>query len=218
MTTSFRLFHFCWLGLLFGLVNAHASAPNRALVAEVDRTVYCIISTWTDDGETRVFHGTGVQLAPGLVATVAHQVDGMDSIEVYRGDYRISEADLIAIDRTNDLAVLRIAERPGGLPLESDTPITQGQAIFQIGCPFGLFHAVSQGIVQKPQTRVDGRQLIAMDMTIHTGDSGGPVFDMQGHWVGVIRGFLTDTPHISIAMPIELLKALIRDTGIAISP
>jgi len=181
---------------------------------QLERVVYCIVSRWTHEGKTTVYHGTGVQFAPGLVATVAHQVDGMDDIALYRGDFRFSQADIIAIDRVHDLAVLRVAKRPGGLALNTVEDMPVGTEIFKVGCPFGLFHVTAQGRIQTPRTRIDGRSLMAMDMLIYTGDSGGPVLDLQGRWLGVIRGYLTGTPNISIAMPIEQLQALIQEAGI----
>ena len=186
-----------------------------ALVKQVDAHVMCIESLSSENGKLNKLTGTGVQIQPGLVVTVAHQVQGVDQIKVYRRDEQVSAAEVLALDPAHDLALLKIAEHPGGVlaPAQGAAQLVIGEEIFSIGCPFGFEHSLSRGYVKKLRVKLDGREFIQMDMSIHTGDSGAPVFDSSGQWIGVVGGYWKKSQSIGFAMPVEQVLDLLAQAG-----
>jgi|GEM_PF-2712541 len=191
-------------------VDANDITP---LVEYVDPYVMCIESLQREDGQLQKLTGTGVQIQPGLVVTVAHQVKNVDKIMVYRRDGQVSPGKVLALDEVNDLALLQIAQHPGGIQPVTIDQVTIGDKIFSVGCPFGFDHSLSRGYVKKPHLMLDGRAFIEMDMSIHTGDSGAPVFDSQRRWIGVVGGYWTKSQSIGFAMPVEKVLDMLHAAG-----
>ncbi|MBT7443673.1 MAG: trypsin-like peptidase domain-containing protein [Methylococcales bacterium] len=193
------------------LSSYHAVADVVSQQAyKVDRYVYCLVSE--KSGSEKTYIGTGVQLKPGLVATVAHQVNGMDRITAYRGEHAISAGSVVVMDVANDLALIKIEPFPGGIGFKRLAEAEQSEGVFGIGCPYGLFHAITQGVVRNPLASVDGQRVIQVTMPIKIGDSGGPVFDLHGQWLGLVTGYLKRTPEVGVVIPVDLLVALVNNS------
>ncbi|MBT5229085.1 MAG: serine protease [Methylococcales bacterium] len=198
-------------------VNAFSKQAITPLIDRVDDNVMCIKSEMVVRGKKQLLTGTGVQIRPGLVATVHHQVKGVKRVVVYTRGGQASEAKVIAVDVANDLALLQIAPRPGGISVLPITPRI-GEEVFSIGCPFGMDHSLSRGYVKKPLTDWGGREYVELDMSVNTGDSGGPVFNLRGEWVGIVGGYLKEAKSISFAMPITKLLVLLERNGLSNTP
>lgn len=162
--------------------------------------------------------------ADGTIATNNHVIDGATEIEVYLSDGSHYPAKLIGSDDKTDLAVLRIDV---GHPLpfvefgDSDTAVV-GDWVMAIGNPFGLGGSVSLGIVSARNRDIQSGpydQFIQTDAAINQGNSGGPLFDMNGKVVGINTAIIAQggaSLGIGFAIPGNLARPVIeqlRDFG-----
>ena len=125
----------------------------------------------------------------GIVVTNNHVIRSADQIEVVLADGRTLPARLRATDDATDIAVLEI-EGQGTYPsvrFGKSDGLRVGDWVIAIGNPFGLGGSVSAGIVSGDERVLGGQydDYIQTDAAINRGNSGGPLFDMQGRVVGV---------------------------------
>lgn len=216
MTLSFRALapSFLALGLVLGLLlvdeGVEAAGPLDRVTAQVPR-VFCLrarVSPLT------YRYATGVQVAPARMLTVWHEVEGVEAIEAFTHDGLRSPAQVLASDDALDLALLEIAPRPGAVKL-NDWPVKANEPIFIIGCPEGAAHTVRMGRVGNPRILLAERDLLELTLTIHRGDSGAPVFDGQGHLVGLIQGYREEDQAVAYAIPADVLLRFLVRAGLA---
>lgn len=138
--------------------------------------------------------GTGVLLSnDGLIATCAHVVDGAARIRVKsaRNTRTAEVAHVILIDPQNDLALLQIG--PGlhqPSPIAEITEAKLGQEVFTIGYPNiyiqGLKPKFTRGEISGLAGMFDDPTRWQISVPVQNGNSGGPLFDMNGNVVGII--------------------------------
>ncbi len=143
--------------------------------------------------------------ADGYVVTNNHVVSPgaegavVNSITVILPDRKEYEAKLVGRDASSDLAVLKIgAPRPLPFVKFGDSnSIRVGDWVLAIGNPFGLGGTVTAGIVSALH-RVTGQggaydRYIQTDASINRGNSGGPMFDLNGNVVGINSSIFSPT-------------------------
>lgn len=156
--------------------------------------------------------------ADGLVVTNNHVIDGADEIEVFLTDGQRLPAKLIGKDDKTDLAVLKVD--PGfDLPFvefgDSDSAVV-GNWVMAIGNPFGLGGSVTLGIVSARNRDIQSGpydQFIQTDASINQGNSGGPLFDMDGKVVGINTAIIArggSSLGIGFAVPVNLARPVIE--------
>jgi serine protease Do len=128
--------------------------------------------------------------AGGIVVTNNHVIDGADEINVILQDNTSIRAELLGTDPRTDIAVLRIkTDKPLAAVQFGDSDTAQvGDWVLAIGNPFGLGGTVTAGIVSARGR--DIRQglyddFIQTDAAINRGNSGGPLFNLEGQVVGI---------------------------------
>jgi serine protease Do len=132
--------------------------------------------------------GSGViWRAPGWIVTNAHVVR-TPRVKVHLPDGRKFDAELVARDPDNDLAVLR-ADEPD-LPIAeigSSTELRVGELVIAAGCPYGLRGSVSAGVVHAigPVGALGDRLWIQADLELAPGNSGGPLANARGCVIGI---------------------------------
>lgn len=127
----------------------------------------------------------------GYVVSNYHVVEGAQSLRVILSDSTEYEASLVGHDAVNDLAVLKIDAT--GLPyvkLGSSDAIVVGDQVLAIGNPLGeLTSTLTVGYVSAKDRMVntDGTSLnmLQTDAAINSGNSGGPLFNMNGEVIGI---------------------------------
>ncbi|MCX4244726.1 S1C family serine protease [Paraliomyxa miuraensis] len=128
-------------------------------------------------------------------------------------------ATVLVADREEDLAILRLqspteGERFAAVTLGDSSSLEVGQEVFAIGNPFGLNHSVSRGIVAGlDRTEViQGRNLplIQLDASINVGNSGGPLFDLEGSLMGIVTMRRKDALGIAFAVPVDHVRGFLR--------
>ena len=144
--------------------------------------------------------GSGFVISPdGYVVTNNHVISGgppgaktgvVSSIKVIMPDRKEYEATLVGRDPASDLAVLKInATNLPFVKFGDSTKTRVGDWVVAIGNPFGLGGTVTAGIVSALH-RVTGQggaydRYIQTDASINQGNSGGPMFDMNGNVIGI---------------------------------
>lgn len=135
--------------------------------------------------------GSGFVIDPtGTVVTNNHVIEDADEIEVKFADGTVLPAKLLGRDAKTDLAVLKV-ESTVDLPFvnfaDSDKARV-GEWVMAIGNPFGLGGSVSVGIISARNRNINTGpydDFIQTDAAINRGNSGGPLFNMDGDVIGV---------------------------------
>lgn len=134
-------------------------------------------------------------------------------------DGRELPAAVLVTDREEDLAILRLQpqdpeETFEAAALGQSSALEVGQEVFAIGNPFGLEHSVSRGIVAGlDRTEVlAGRKLplVQLDASINVGNSGGPLFALDGSLVGLVTLRRKDALGIAFAVPVDHVRGFLR--------
>ena len=160
--------------------------------------------------------------ADGYVVTNNHVISAgsrtatVDTITVTLPDRREFKAKLIGRDPASDLALLKI--EASSLPFVrfgDSTAARVGDWVVAIGNPFGLGSTVTAGIVSAVH-RVTGTgaydRFIQTDASINQGNSGGPMFDLNGNVIGINSQILSPSGGnvgIGFAIPAEAAKPII---------
>ncbi|MFI4999705.1 MAG: DegQ family serine endoprotease [Reyranellales bacterium] len=143
--------------------------------------------------------GTGFIVDPsGIIVTNNHVAGKADSITVTLSDGRKLPAKLLGADEKTDLAVLKVeSDKP--LPFVSfgdASKIRVGQSVMAVGNPFGLGGTVTTGIVSARGRDIQSGPFddyIQTDAAINRGNSGGPLFDLDGKVIGINTAIFSPT-------------------------
>ena len=170
--------------------------------------------------------GSGFILdADGTVVTNSHVVEDTDAITVVLYDHRQFKAKLVGRDSRTDLAVLKI-DAPEPLPHVEwgDSDAAQiGQWVLAIGNPFGLGGTVTAGIISAIARDIGAGpydSFLQTDAAINRGNSGGPMFNIEGKVIGVNTAIFSPNGGsigIGFAIPSSLAKPVVeqlRTTGL----
>jgi serine protease Do len=155
--------------------------------------------------------------AEGHVVTNNHVIEGADKITVTLFDDSTYDAELVGRDTKTDLALLKIkADRK--FPFVSwgnSDKMRVGDWVIAIGNPLGLGGTVTAGIVSARQRDIRSGpydDYIQTDAPINRGNSGGPLFDMNGHVIGINTAIYSQSGGsigIGFAIPSNLADGVI---------
>ena len=148
------------------------------------------------------------------VVTNYHVIADSEKIKVVlNGTKEELDADLIAADIANDLALLEIDAAVPPLKL-CDADIDIGESVVAIGSPFGLEQSISQGIVSgknREISPVSPSNLIQTDAAINPGNSGGPLLSVDdGCVIGVNTATMANASGIGFALPVDKIKEMLH--------
>ncbi len=126
----------------------------------------------------------------GYIVTNAHVVENGTKIKVQLSDLQTFEAEVIGADPNTDIAVLKIDagdQKMPALRFGDSGEMRVGDHVLAIGNPLGLDFSVSAGIVSGRNRTLTGGydDFIQTDAAINSGNSGGPLLNMEGEVVGV---------------------------------
>jgi len=156
--------------------------------------------------------------ADGTIVTNNHVVEGAEQIVVFLTDGTRLPARVVGADAKMDLAVLKI-DAGRELPFvgfgDSDSAEV-GDWVMAIGNPFGLGGSVTLGIVSARNRDIQSGpydNFIQTDAAINQGNSGGPLFDMEGKVVGINTAIIArggSSLGIGFAVPVNLARPVIE--------
>lgn len=156
--------------------------------------------------------------ASGYIVTNNHVVEQADEVKVIFSDDTEMPAEVIGTDPLTDLALLKV-ETDRRLPAvewgDSDAADV-GDWVLAIGNPFGLGGTVTSGIISARARQINVGpydDFLQTDASINRGNSGGPLFDMDGLVVGVTTAIFSPTGGsvgIGFAIPSAIAQPVIR--------
>ncbi|MDJ1158574.1 DegQ family serine endoprotease [Chelatococcus sp. SYSU_G07232] len=156
--------------------------------------------------------------ASGIVVTNNHVIGDANEISVIFNDGTKLKAEIIGKDSKLDLAVLRVKpDKPlKAVKFGDSDKLRIGDWVIAIGNPFGLGGSVSAGIVSARNRNIDQGpydNYIQTDAAINKGNSGGPLFNMNGEVVGINTAILSPSGGsvgIGFAVPSSLAAPTIE--------
>ena len=177
------------------------------------------------DDETAAAASSGVVIARDgnlfYIVCCAHGVVGYPYLRIRTEDGTDFRAELAGVDRMTDLAVLKVnapdlrIALPGG-----ETPV-MGESIVALGNPLGSIGiSASYGIVSRTVCTVKvgdiTQELMKLDCAVNPGNSGGGVFDMQGHLIGIVSSKITEYEGVkaegmAFAVPTETVFSVVGE-------
>ena len=179
--------------------------------------------------------GSGFLVSPdGMIVTNRHVVDQDDAkYTVFTNDGTKYDAEVVARDPANDLAIIRI--QGSGLPfleLGDSNQLHVGQTAIAIGNALSEFrNTVSVGVISGlSRSIVAGggqgqpeqlEEVIQTDAAINPGNSGGPLLNLAGQVVGVNVAVALGTENIGFALPVNIAQEVVnsvKETGRIVRP
>jgi S1-C subfamily serine protease len=172
--------------------------------------------------------GSGVVFtADGYVLTNDHVTLGETRVKIGLRDGRTLDGEVTGRDRTGDIAVIKVsAKTPFAFaPLGESERLKEGQLVLALGNPFGLAKedhepAATLGVVSGLHRFQGGEKVygdaIQIDAAVNPGNSGGPLFDIEGRVVGLtgrisIRGAEKKNVGVGFAVPIDQVKLVLEE-------
>ena len=135
----------------------------------------------------------------GIVVTNNHVIENAEQITIYLSNDDSYEAEVIGRDAKTDIAVLKFDPKGADITAvtmgDSDA-LRVGDWVMAIGNPFGLGGTVTAGIVSARGRDIGAGpydDYIQTDASINRGNSGGPLFDMDGEVIGINTAIFSQT-------------------------
>jgi len=149
----------------------------------------------------------------GHLITNAHVVAGAYRILARTANGRFLAAELLALDQSRDLALLKVEGQHSALPLSREVP-RRGAAVAVAGFPNpdmqGLSIKITRGEINSLTGARDDPRLLQISAQVQPGNSGGPLIDMKGNVSGVVVARLDD------AMAFEASGSLPQNVNYAV--
>ena len=197
-------------------------AQNVSSVVQIS----CQVTTsYYGQTSTGISSGSGFVLTEnGYVVTNYHVVEGASSVSVTMDDGTVYEAKITGYDESNDVALLKV-EATGLRPvrLGSSTALAVGEQVVAIGFPLSAQDAtLTVGYVSAKNRDVTTSNvainMIQTDAAINSGNSGGPLFNMNGEVIGITTAKYSGTTTsgasiegIGFAIPIDDVSSILSD-------
>lgn len=125
----------------------------------------------------------------GYILTNAHVVENAEEVTVKTTDRREYTAKVVGSDPSTDVAVLKIdAKNLPTVKIGDASKLRPGEWVIAIGSPFGFENSVTAGIVSATSRSMPGSNyapFIQTDVAVNPGNSGGPLFNLNGEVVGI---------------------------------
>ena len=143
----------------------------------------------------------------GIIITNNHVIQDAEDIVVRVGGDKEYKATIIGADPLSDIAVLQIDSKEKFIPVKfgNSDKARIGDWVIAIGNPFGLGGTVTSGIISARNRSIGlsrYEDYIQTDASINSGNSGGPLFDMNGEVIGINTAILGKGGSIGIGFSI----------------
>src|ERR1700758_3848010 len=155
--------------------------------------------------------------ASGLVVTNNHVIADADEINVILNDGTKLEATLVGRDNKSDLALLRVySDKPiKAVKFGDSDKLRLGEWVIAIGNPFSLGGTVTAGIVSARTRDINSGpydNYIQTDAAINRGNSGGPLFNLDGEVIGINTAIISPSGGsigIGFAVPSKTVSGVV---------
>jgi serine protease Do len=162
--------------------------------------------------------GSGFIIDPsGYIVTNNHVIEGADEIKVILQDDTNLSATVVGRDKKTDIALLKVTPKKplASVSFGDSDKIRVGDWILAIGNPYGLGGTVTAGIISARARDIQSGpydEFLQTDAPINRGNSGGPMFDMDGNVVGINTAIYSPSGGsigIGFAIPSSLAKNIV---------
>ena len=146
--------------------------------------------------------GSGVLISPDGVITASHVVQAAENLKVILDSGEEVPAKVVSSNPDADVALLRLIWQPKEAvvaKLGDSDQVKIGDQVFVIGAPYGLDHSLSVGYISARRldetisTGYTRTEFFQTDAAINTGNSGGPMFNMNGEVIGIASFILSES-------------------------
>jgi len=144
--------------------------------------------------------GSGFVIDPsGLIVTNNHVIEGADEIIVnFIDGSKLKVTKILGHDPKTDLALLKVEPKEPlkAVSFGNSSAMRVGDWVMAIGNPFGLGGSVTVGIISATKRDINAGpydDFIQTDAAINRGNSGGPLFNMEGEVIGVNTAIISPT-------------------------
>ena len=143
----------------------------------------------------------------GIVVTNNHVIEGAEDIVVQVNGDKEFKAKVIGADPLSDIAILQLDTKDKFIPVKfGDSDKARiGDWVIAIGNPFGFGGTVTSGIISARNRSIGlsrYEDYIQTDASINSGNSGGPLFDMNGNVIGINTAILGRSGNVGIGFSI----------------
>ena len=166
--------------------------------------------------------GTGVLIdASGKILTAAHVVHQSELLVVITNDGKSYPAEVLSSDQTADIALIRIRDdvqhKFPAAKLGNSDQLKTGEEVFVVGAPYGLEQTLTTGVLSGRRFHdlpgsPNALEFLQTDASVNQGNSGGPLFTLNGHVVGVVSHIATQSggsEGLGFAASINMVKNLL---------
>ena len=180
--------------------------------SEIFRDVVGSTVTITATIGNYVSQGSGFYVAPNIIATNFHVVEGATkaTARVTNTNVEVEVLGFLAVNREADLILLQVAGNPQTPLSVANRQTSVGEPIFVIGAPRGLEGTISDGIVSALRNR-DGVLEAQISAPISSGSSGSPVVNQMGEVIGVATWTFVDGQNLNFATSRVHLQELMQE-------
>lgn len=172
--------------------------------------------------------GSGVIISTdGFIVTNRHVINGAEKIVVTLNNKKTYDAEIIGIDASTDLALLKIDESNlSYMPYGNSDEVKVGEWVLAVGNPFNLTSTVTAGIVSAkgrninilrsdPSSGLSAiESFIQTDAAVNPGNSGGALVSSSGELIGINTAIKSNTGSYtgySFAIPVNIVKKVVDD-------
>jgi serine protease Do len=214
LTLSLKISVFFFLCLLLSSgvleeenVTASVALYKEGIPQNVLSLIEAVVCIEAVKGEKKEQYSGFFIDADGTIISTTHNLDDFDQFSVGLHDGRKLKGEVIKFDRHRDLSLIKVEFRSTSHVLftRGRKNLQMGEQIYSLGCPMNLVGTVFTGIVNGPPRRVDDLTYWQVNMEIHPGSSGSPVFDVNGNLVGVVKGRYRGTHSIGFLIPLDAI-------------
>ena len=154
----------------------------------------------------------------GLIVTNAHVVDRAAKIMITLNGGKNYEAEIIADNPVNDIALLKIRTPPPDLPVircDNSGKLYLGETVIAVGNPFGLDSSITVGALSGTRRRFTYRgqvifsDILQTDAIVYPGNSGGPLINIEGDMIGMNMSSYENAPGIGFAIPLSRIENIL---------
>lgn len=166
--------------------------------------------------------GTGFALDNGYIITNHHVVDGAETITILgvNGDFKTEyKADIVSIDKNNDLALIRINDHRfngfNSIPYSVSNRLCEvGEDVFVLGFPLTSYMGdevkLTNGIISSRSGYQGDVTTYQISAPVQPGNSGGPMFDSHGDIVGIVNAGIPGAENVGYAIKTSYLYNLVE--------
>ena len=156
--------------------------------------------------------------ADGLIVTNNHVIDGADEIVInFHDGSKLKVDKVLGRDSKTDLALLKVTPKKPlvAVPFGSSANMRVGDWVMAIGNPFGLGGTLTVGVISAKQRDINAGpydDFLQTDAAINKGNSGGPLFNMDGEVIGINTAIISPTGGsigIGFAVPSDTVVAIV---------